>query len=323
MLAIELSWPDEDEIVGLLDSITIRNFDQWPEVSKEAINTHLVKKILSTQRSEKFFGVKKNGKLLALLVYVDLDWDSTHFGHKSGRIERLIISQSLSRQLGEESLNKLLTEFQKFCLESKIRFVSADIDSQDSVVQLALQRMGFRFILSWLDGIAPLSVPDIPEDTDLEMGPIQAEEVSAMVRIASLHYFKSGRFYLDANFDVDKVNSMYGTLVESAFEAGDHMFVARVNSQVAGLVISRKVDHYPAFGNLRVAPLRFLVINPEFRGKNIASHLFQYTIKEMAAISDMITTGLEAHNIASLNLHSKLAFTFNYSHNVYHWWNSN
>lgn len=62
--------------------------------------------------------------------------------------------------------------------------------------------------------------------------------------------------------------------------------------------------------------------DPEFRNQRIAYKLFVKTLEYLKNKSDLITTGLEVHNLPSLNLHSKIGFRFNYTHNVYHWWSN-
>ncbi len=100
------------------------------------------------------------------------------------------------------------------------------------------------------------------------------------------------------------------------------MLVYRIKNQPIGLFICEKIVTYGPFSNLLVAPLRFLVVDPKFRNKKAAYSLFLNTLEYLKDKSDIITTGLDIHNLPSLNLHSKIGFKFNYTHNTYHWWNN-
>jgi GNAT superfamily N-acetyltransferase len=113
---------------------------------------------------------------------------------------------------------------------------------------------------------------------------------------------------------------MYSSLVRSSFESGNILLSYRVKGQPVGLFICKQTKTYSQFAGLRVALLRFLLVDPQFRGRKIAQDLFIRTVNYLKENCDLVVTGLEIHNIPSLNLHSKLTFSFNYTHNAYHWW---
>ena len=74
---------------------------------------------------------------------------------------------------------------------------------------------------------------------------------------------------------------------------------------------------------IKIAPLRYLIIDPKYRNKQFGVKIFEHTLKYLSSISNIITTGLEIHNIPSLNLHIKLGFKFSYIYSVFHKWFNN
>jgi GNAT superfamily N-acetyltransferase len=114
---------------------------------------------------------------------------------------------------------------------------------------------------------------------------------------------------------------MYSSLVRTSYESGQILLSYRVKGQPVGLFICKRITTFPHFDGLRVAPLRFLIVDPQFRGQKIAQDLFIRTVNYLKDYCDLVVTGLEIHNMPSLNLHVKLSFSFNYTHNAYHWWN--
>jgi len=179
----------------------------------------------------------------------------------------------------EESLEQILVAFQKYCIESNIKFVYVSVDSYDFTINLALQRAGFRYILTWIDGIFKSSdkLPEIKQKTDV--GIIKPDEIDYLKKIASLYYFKGGRFYLDTNFNKELVDKMYAALITFSFKNNYIMLVYRIKNHPVGIFICKKIVTYDSFSSLLVAPLRFLAIDPAFRNKKVAYNLFIKTLE--------------------------------------------
>jgi len=312
---------DKDRIYSFLKHTKYRKFNLWPNATDDNIAKFLFEEINEIQNTGKIFIATMHNEIVALLAINNLIWDTHHFGFKCAKVEYFLTNKNLDNSIIEKSLEQILITFQKYCLESRIKFVAASIDSWDIFTNLALQKAGFRYILTWIDGIFKNSnkLPEVKEDTNV--GLIIPEELNYFQKISSANYFKGGRFYFDSNFDRQLVNKMYSNLIKSSYKNNDIMVVYRIKKQPVGLFICPTVN-YNSLSNLKVAIIRFIIIDPEFRNKRIAYKLFAKTIEYLKNKSNLITTGLEVHNLPSLNLHSKIGFKFNYTHNVYHWWSN-
>ncbi|MDD5530065.1 MAG: GNAT family N-acetyltransferase [bacterium] len=321
MIKVEtVSKYNKDRIYSFLKYTKYRKFNLWPNVTNDNITEFLFKEVHKIQNTDKIFIATLNDEIITLLSVNNLYWDTQHFGFKCAKIDYLLTNKNLDNCIIEKSLEQVLIMFQRYCLESNIKFVSTSIDSGDIITNLAVQRTGFSYILTWIDGVFTDSnkVPEVKDDVDA--GIIKAEEIDYFTKISSVNYFQGGRFYLDKNFDRKLINKMYANLIKSSYNSKDIMLVYRINNQPVGLFICKKVVSYKSFSNLKVAHLRYLVVAPEFRNRKVAYDLFIKTIEFLKNKSDLITTGLEIHNLPSLNLHMKIGFKFNYTHNVYHCW---
>lgn len=311
-----------DKIYLFLKHVEYRKFNLWPNVTGKNLVEFLFKKINEAQTDGKIFIATKFNKITALLVIKTLDWDTQHFGFKCAKIEYILTSKVLCDNIVEESLERILDAFQKYCIESNIKFVNVVVDSRDYIISMALQKVNFRYISTYISGIFETSTA-LPEiKSEAKVGIIRTDEVDYFKKISPLYYFKNGRFYLDARFDRQQVDKMYEALIESSFKNNYIMLVYRLKDKPVGLFICKEVVTYESFSNLRVAPLSFLIVDPEFRSRKVAYNLFLKTLEYLKDKSDLIETGLDVHNLQSLNLHSKLGFRFNYTQNVYHWWNN-
>jgi len=314
--------PDSNRLNSFLDGVVFRKCNLWPNYCKDGQTTYFHKKILDSQKNNNIFEVSVDKEIIALLSFRTLDWDTSHFGFPSGSIDFFLKREGTDKATLRDALDLILSSLKAFCDKSKMRFVSIFVDSWDFEIQLALQKMGFRYISTSISGFLPTS-REFPEKEDFSgsIGNIQEEEIGFFKRVSASNYFSGGRFYLDPNFDKSLVQKMYENLVENSYRNQEFVLVYRINSDPVGLFICNRITIYESFANLRVAPLRFLVVAPEYRGKQIGLEVFRETIRTLRPKCDLITTGLEVHNMQSLNLHSKLGFKFNFTHNVFHFWN--
>lgn len=322
MISIDtLNSADKDKIYSLLLHSRYGKFRFWPKVTDKNIADFLLEEIYKIQNKGRVFVTRRHREITTIVAFRNLEWDTQHFGFKCVKIEYILTNKMLDNSIIEQSLDKILAEFQKFCLTSSIKFVSLSVDSRDSNTNSALQRANYQYILTWIDGIFNFSdnIPNIKDDSKISTA-ITTEEIEHFKRISASSYFKGGRFYLDTNFDRKLVDNMYANLINFSFQNNDIVFAYRFKKQPIGLFIYRKIALYKHFSNLRVATSRLLVVDPKFRSKKVGYNLFVKTLEYFKDKSDLVTTGLEVHNLPSLNLHSKLGFRFNYSHNAYHWW---
>ncbi len=310
----------QKDLQEFCETVVYRRFSHWPRVGNTEVAAFLTREMARYRQASRLLEVTADGRLVGVLAFRDLDWDTRHYGFACISIDYLLYDHSLDDDETPAILNKLLDEFLDYCRANDIAYVSVSVDSGDASVNAVLQERGFRGILTWIDGFFSRHEKYADIGPEEQFGLIQPEEVEFFKGIAAQSYFKGGRFYLDRNFDRERVDRMYSSLVESSYDNGDVMLVYRINDCPAGLYIYKKITEYPALNGLRVAAGRFLVVDPNLRRKNIGHDLFVQTLLYFRDKCDLITTGLEVHNLPSMNLHVRLGFVFNYTHNVYHWW---
>jgi RimJ/RimL family protein N-acetyltransferase len=311
---------EKKEIYPCLLNSKYGKFNLWPNASDVNVCDFLFERIDRLQNEGKIFVARASGEAAAILTVRDLEWDTRHFGVKSARIDYVLTNQTLPEAVIAESLNGILAEFHNYRDAANIKFVFADVDARDRNVNFVLQEAGYKYILTWTDAIFNPStkLPALNGDAEIDTN-VTPEDVEYFRKISS-SYFKGGRFYMDANFDRELVDKMYMNLIDSSLDNDDMVFVYRLNGEPIGFFIYSKIVDYANFSNLRVASTRYLVVDSAHRKKQAGYNLFAATLKDVGENSDLIITGLEVHNLASLNLHAKLGFKFNHSHNAYHWW---
>jgi len=313
------SLPDRETLYTMLLNCDYRRFTGWPGADVHSVAEYLCDDICQPRNLGNTITAFDGHRLVALLTYSDLDWDSRHYGYKSGHIQHLLTNNNLDHSLIRQSLDQVLSSFKQRCLDAKIEFVSADLGSWDFNKGFALQTANFKYVITQIDGFVKKKIDPIRVGDEVEVGPIGSDEVEYFEQLVAQSYFLGGRFYADPGFDRIRVNQMYASLVRTSYENGQILLSYRVKGQPVGLFICRSIETYSHFGGLGVAHLRFLIVDPRFRGRKIAQDLFVRTVNFLRDYCELVVTGLEIHNIPSLNLHANLSFSFNYSHNTYHW----
>ena len=307
---------DRNEVVSFLEHVEYKKFDLYPGVSENQIRNYLLEELDNSYKNDKVFVAYSGSDIVSIVILKDLDWDTQHFGYKCAILSNIFVKQFTESFV----LSKLITVIVNYAIESNIEFISGSINSWDTNTSFALQEIGFKYIITWIDGINKSKQQLSLNNMDNEIGIIRDSELEYYRKIASTSYFKGGRFYFDSKFDDDSVEKMYSSLIESSYKNNDIMLSYRIDGNPVGLFICRKIQIYKHFNDLKIAPLRYLIIDPKIRKLHIGYDLFAGTLNYLMDICDIITTGLEIHNLPSLNLHSKLNFKFNYTHNVFHWW---
>lgn len=304
-----------EDIINFSDN---NRFSGWTNYNKTNYLDYYSSEIIKDSKCEKVFTFKLSSKTDCYFHIKELEWDSGHFGFKCAQLKHLYINNDLSIKEFKELITKVKRDLFLYLKSNNYKFLFSDINSCLSKHNQFIQSIGFKFIVNWLDGFynSDKNKSKLPEDYGL----IKPEEVEFIAKISQKYYYKGGRFYSDNNFDNKLVDEMYYSIIINSFQNKDIILTARYENKPIGAFICKPVYTYKTFNSLKVAHLRFLVLDKNFRGKNIGYNLFAAMLTYLNPLADIIVTGIETHNLLSLNLHNKFNFKFNYSHNAYHLW---
>lgn len=315
---------DSNRIWSFLDHVVYKKFNLYPGVTDVHVKHHLYEIFEFSMHQNVFFIAEQDGIILSVAMVRRLDWDSQHFGYKCAKIDFVLIKQNLNPIIRNIAVDRLIAAVENYAITSNIAFMSVAIDSWDTATSYALQNHNFKYILTWLDGIyLSKSELPVPHSRGFEIRPVKKSEIELYKNLALNNYFKGGRFYNDLNVDDNAADQMYSKLVDSSYRNNDIVLSCKLGRQSVGLFIYKRVVNYKHFNELKVSILRFFVIDPNVRLKNNGYNFFAATLNFMMKDCDVISTGLEVHNLPSLNLHKKLNFKFNCTNNVFHWWVKN
>jgi GNAT superfamily N-acetyltransferase len=296
-------------------------FTYWPYTSLNSYVDLYLDNLNKKSKNDFDIVLELKNEVLVFIRIGKQDWDTDHFGYNCCKIKMILVKPAQDINIFVNKIVPIVqTQFKKYLQKEHVRFLFADIDSNLRLHNILIQQLGFGLILTWIDGLKNSGMEHFIPAENMSFGELKSEEIKYFSDLSKYHYFKGGRFFQDTLFDSTAVQKMYAQLIENSANS-DITLVARLNNRPVGLFVSKKIMEYKWFNSLKVAPLRFLIIDPEYRNQGVGRALFQYTLNYFSDKCDIITTGLEVNNIDSLNLHSKLGFKFSYVHYAYHFWN--
>ena len=229
---------DRNEVVSFLEHVEYKKFDLYPGVSENQIRNYLLEELDNSYKNDKVFVAYSGSDIVSIVILKDLDWDTQHFGYKCAILSNIFVKQFTESFV----LSKLFKVIVNYAIESNIEFISGSINSWDTNTSFALQEIGFKYIITWIDGINKSKQQLSLNNMDNEIGIIRDSELEYYRKIASTSYFKGGRFYFDSKFDDDSVEKMYSSLIESSYKNNDIMLSYRIDGNPVGLFICRKIQ---------------------------------------------------------------------------------
>lgn len=297
---------------------TKRNpFVSWPNYHFESYIDKKLVAILKDSKQEKCFEFYLDSTLVCYFQIKKLDWDSNHFGFNCAQLKHLYIDSNVYDKIINSLLIKIKNELFEYLTDVNFKLIFCDVDTSP-IKNHFLQILGFKYIVNWIDGFVPVS-KDLKDEISYDIS-LNENEIEIIAEIAKHNYFKGGRFYTDPEFEENDINNMYYSLVKNAYSNDELVLTIKHNGKPVGAFISKQVIKYTEFNNLKVAHLRFLVVDNKYRGMNFGDKLFKAILNHFCDKCDIVVTGLETCNIVSLNLHNKYRFKYNYTHNAYHLW---
>lgn len=260
------------------------------------------------------FCITDEEEIKLLFILKKQVWDTNHFQSNIGIIDQYYKRTGLSNS----QLFDLTNTFLQYLDASNFfdySFISISINSWDSGISKAFQKWMFNYILTWIDAVIDKRLFVEKKSHIGRIEDINESHLELFAKMSKTDYFKGGRFYLDYSFDTIKVDSLYSNLVSNSYKK-NNMIEYYVDNIPSGLFIVKPEDE---ICGLKISPLRYLLLDPKNRKSGLGYDFFSLVISSLLKKTDIVTSGLEVHNLPSLNLHSKLNFRFTYTHNVYHW----
>lgn len=267
-----------------------------------------------------FFGATENGKIRAVLEFNLSDYDSKLLAVKAGSTPYIFTDPELDAAQRVKVWQELINYFQAYRKKEKIDFCFIAVNNWEADLSLALQQVGFRYILTW--GKCFVQQPSgliLPEGYVVEK--IKREQDLPLILKMADNYFKGGRFYLDPLIGTDKADRLYKDLINNSFNNPSVDFVVLYNQDQVpvGCFISRP-SQYNMGTLLKVNSLRLLVFDKDKAAKGVAAAFLSTTSDLLLKEVPLVESGIEMHNLPSFKIHANAGYKMNNIFSAYHSW---
>jgi hypothetical protein len=294
-------------------------YSLWP-VHFDPVRYHAARLAAVPEDQVVFFACVNSGVVQAVMEFQYNPYDTSLMGFTCGTVVNTYTDAGLepgARLACLEALFRHLADFRR--LEG-VRFCLMAVGSWDTPQSLLAQEAGFRYILTW--GKCFYS-----RDTGLKLpvgyrAVVMKDEAHLPGLIdMSQHYFRGGRFYLDPHMDDALTDRMYRDLVLNCFASPRFDFIVLLGPDERPLAasISRK-DIYYFNVEFPVQVIRFIISDRNRLPSGLAAPFFSEISRLLSKKVQLIDSGIEMHNLASLKIHTDAGYKFNYIYSAYHSW---
>ncbi len=260
----------------------------------------------------------ENNNILGLIGYKNSEWDSDHFGFPVCKLDYFLINEDFKDNISVTK--KLYSNFDQWRTKNNIKVCFAQIDSSNFIPCEILQKNNFMFYECITQRSKNLNDfdPEIFDQINYRFASKKDSEI--LENIAKSNTFSKSHFYLDNNFDRNKVDSLYSKWIRKAINNKENkIIIIEENTDIAGFFIYRFFNLMGV--KLKFAQLEFVAINKEFRGIGLGKKIFEAVISECYNNNiEIIDSTLVDKNIISQKIHEKYGFNLVNTYYKFHKW---
>ncbi len=259
-------------------------------------------------------------EICGLIGFRESEWDSEHFGYKVGKIDYFLMDENNINSKNGAII--LIESFHHWVNEQNIKVAIIKIDSAFFDVSEALQKNKFIFYeCITYRNLRNANLMELKFDS-IKFRFADVDDITKIKSIALSNTFEKSHFFLDNNFETERVNAMYVKWIETALDplSEQRVIVIEEDNEIAGTFIY-SLPNLPEFPNLKFSKFEFLAINKKFRERGLGKKLFEAAI--LSSVNDgvnVIDSTLVDKNIISQNIHEQYNFNLVSTFYTFHKW---
>lgn len=260
-----------------------------------------------SEKGSIILAVNDNGEILGLIGFHFSAWDTDTFFKRMAILQYFLVKE-FDVKIEKEIANHLVDIFHQWTKENQIKVVITKLDTQYFTPILILQQNGY--ILYECITFRSLNVSaDIKLLGERIKYRYALESDKEKLKSISLkNTFTKSHFYLDTNFDIERVELMYSRWIENALNSKQKIVIIEDNNLIAGVFIYDLVNHSSTL-NKKFGVWKSAFVDSSFRNKGIGLKLFKATLQSCINDGvDIVDSTLVEKNIISQSFHDKLGF---------------
>jgi len=305
----------QEEIKNLLKDYKFLPFREYG-LDKNKLENFTASKTIYRLKRKEAEAVTVRGdksKLLGLVTFSKLDWDSTHFGIPMAIISDVIISEEVSnlRETKKRTITLALSELQK----RGIRHVSTKVDIYDIATAQALEMAGFRLmdttVIYGFD-FRKSKIPKFEDQCTLRLA--KSEDENALIGVAKISFSKTrisdDRFHADPDLSQEKSDALYVEWIRNSIrgEIADAIIVAEMGGKPVGFTTIENFRVKTDQVGVNIGALILSAVIPEARGRGVYTSMIRKGLEYLKPMVDIAELGTQITNFPVQKAWSTLGF---------------
>jgi len=259
------------------------------------------------EKGSVFIAINNDREIIGLIGFHFSNWDTNIFHKRMAILQYFLISEN-NLVLEKEIAVQLIDVFHNWCKDNIINVVVAKLNAQYFTPILLLQNNGYIVYECITFKTLEITQDIISKTQEYTYRYAAESDMEQLKKIALTNTFKKSHFYLDSNFDLNKVEEMYARWIENALSTKQKIVIVEESKQIAGVFIYDVVDLSFYFSK-KYGVWKFAAVDNKFRDKGIGMKLFKSTLHSCIQDGvDVIDSSLVEKNLISHRFHDKLGF---------------
>jgi L-amino acid N-acyltransferase YncA len=272
-----------------------------------------------SERGNIILAFNDNREILGMIGFHLSEWDTKVFLKRIALIKYFLIKE-FDATIEREIANQLVLLFHEWTADNKINAVITKLDTQYFIPVLTLQKNGYILYecITFRSVDISSDIMNIGEGIQYRFA--KESDIEVLKKISLKNTFRKSHFYLDPNFNVERVNLMYSKWIENALNSNKKIVIIEDDNQIAGVFIYDLVDYSSILGK-KYGIWESAYVDNNFRNKGIGLKLFKATLQSCINNGvNIVDSELVEKNIISQNFHDKLGFRLVNTLYTFHKW---
>ncbi len=315
-------------IAPLLGKYPFTPYRGFPGVDEKNLINFLYKEISRTieGKESSSFIAKDGEKIVGVITFCELPWDSKLFNRKMGSIKHLIVSAEYNEIL--KTSNALISETIQWAKEKKYEFILRKINTDDVTSIRALETNGFKLVDTLLDYVydpykkpfTNLTQPVLTAGASIRLATFEDEtELISIAHQAFKNHF--GRYHSDENIPRDDANKVYEEWITSSLKGyADFIIVLEIDGKIAAYSIWRNPTDEELKENLPIGHYSLGAVHPDFYGMGLFYAITYEGMRRLVTKVKCIEGPTHVNNYPVQRGYAKLGWQIFDAHHSFHRW---
>jgi len=230
--------------------------------------------IINTGQGKVFICLYKE-KIVGVIVYADLPWETRIIQKRMGAIKYFLIDHDYPQRI--KLAESLLDHLIKWTIYSEIDFLLCKVFTNDLLAIHSLEMKGFLLMDTMLDYVydnrmspfKDIPKPSLQKDVTLRLA--RQDDEGDLLVVAQKSFEKHfGRFHADEKIKPSQATEIYKEWIKSSLAGyGDYIVVTELKDEITGFSVWKKPSVLEQKFGIRMGHHSLIGIGPDHQGKGL------------------------------------------------------